>query len=194
MIILALIGIDGSGKSSLIDELANRLSDLGKLVKVLTPLKNATDLTVIKEHYNEKYQEKLSNKDIGQLLAFDLYLQSERIKMKKDVDIVILDRWTYCHEAYCYATMQQSKTIQAILDCCIEPNKTFYISVSEDTAMVRLANRATIKTQENKALLKRANKKYKQITKEQSNMYEISNENGEFNKAVETIINIVLQV
>lgn len=193
MLIFALIGIDGSGKSGLIEEVAQRLKNLGKVVDILTPLKSATDLTIIKETYLQKFGEPMSNTDIGQILAFDLYLQSEYLKTKDDVDIVLLDRWSYCHEAYCYATMQQNKTTQVIIDCCIEPHKTFYIAVNEDTAMIRLTNRPTIKVQENKALLKRANRKYKKIVNSKSNIYEISNEDGEFDAAVECIVDLILQ-
>lgn len=195
---IAFCGIDGSGKTTIIKEIRKWLLSLGYDVKTLRPLKATSfyskNFKIVTNHYKERFTENFPGHDGSVLLGFNLVQESERmLKTKKENQIVLIDRWTPCHEAYSYAHLIKSKQLQAILDSCLIPDMTFLINVDLNVALNRISSRNQVKEQESYPILYRARKKYLKNAETTKGIQIINNNDGELEKAIHSIKEAILE-
>lgn len=195
--IVAFCGIDGAGKTSIITEIKKWLSENDYSVKYLKAVKGTStyckNFDKIVESYKDMFSENLPGEYGSVLLGFQLFQESEKLKRQKNkYDIILLDRWTTCHEAYSYAYIIKNKPLKSILKSCLTPDLTFLIDVDLETALKRVNQREVVKKQESYPILKRARKKYLKIAEENLDIITITNEDGYFNEAVEQIKKVIM--
>ncbi|WP_158318799.1 dTMP kinase [Robertmurraya kyonggiensis] len=195
---IAFSGIDGAGKTTIINAIERWLRSEGYNVNSMKSVKGdsiyCNNFEKIISNYKKTYSENFPGKYGSIILAFKLFQESEEIKsFSRDNNIILMDRWKLCHDAYSSAYLLNSKALKSILDNCIEPDITFLIDVNLSVALERISQRDVIKKQETYPVLYRAKKRYLQAAKEKNNIFLIGNSDGELNEAIEKIKIIIIK-
>ncbi|MUG24894.1 dTMP kinase [Paenibacillus macerans] len=169
IMLIAFCGIDGSGKSTHVEFLAEWLSRQQLKVKRFKPINSDNDfltyLQTIGKNYSDLYNEAMPREHRSILLAFELFQQSEAVKKWLAEDyIVVVDRWIYSHYAYAYARNIETKTLHAILDSCLKPDLVFLLDVPVDTSLQRIDERGPKRSMnESEAILEKARERFLQL-------------------------------
>lgn len=171
--IIAFVGIDGCGKSSLMNYVYESLIRKGYSVLNLKPNSHNCESSIllnkVKRTYlsDEKNYKRMLNEKIADTLAFELLKTSEQIKKQKDdYDFILLDRWAACQEIYDKVWFVWNSYIKSCLDLCIIPDITVCIKADLKLVEQRLKKRGNIKGHENMTALARINKIYNKFAKD----------------------------
>lgn len=194
--IISFCGIDGAGKSSLIELTEKELKNNGYSVFVFKSVSSKSlfckQFEQVSCYYKKKYMRNIPTNYSSILLAFKLFQDSQFIdKIKDKFDFILLDRWVPCHKAFSRTYLTQSDLLDCILESCINPDLTFIVNTDINTSQRRILERGSIKKQESFYILYRAQKYYLEYSKNK-NCYLIENEDDKLNEAKNKIIKIVL--
>ena len=157
--IICVEGIDGSGKSSVIEKITNELDKRDLTTKVIHfPNEEAYFGKIIYDHLNGKRE---IPSDIFQALyIMDMYDKQQNIKQStKYYDVVILDRWYFSTLAYSkyYRTQEIIENISYSL---LMPDITFLLDTPLNALLKRLKGKNKDKYEANIELLKAAKDEY----------------------------------
>ncbi len=198
MKLIAFVGIDGAGKTSILNAVYSILAAQRKKIARLKPASGNTEiaktLRLIRNAYShkDKQQQREINQKIAEVLAVDLLKTSERIKeMYSSYDYVLVDRWTMCQEVYDKTWLVWNSFINECLALCYKPDMVFLISAEMDLVQKRLSNRPVVKETENILSLKRVNRLYHSLAKE--NGWIVIKNNQRLDDAVSIVYNKLLE-
>ena len=157
--IIAVEGIDGSGKTTLVRRLKDSLEDRGFMVKSLKMKGHTSDIagffTERRMNYENQYM-KLS------ALMFDLMVRNKELEESLDCDYVIF-RYTDSLSAYFDSLNVFIPWVDEIKKCIYEPNIVILLDCPVEIALERLNRRETnLKELENKEYLTRVKERYLQ--------------------------------
>lgn len=158
--IIAVEGIDGSGKTTLVKRLKDFLEERGFTVKALKMKGRTADIagffTEKRMNYENQYM-KLS------ALMFDLMVKNRELEERLDCDYVIFDRYTDSLSAYFDSLNIFIPWVDEIKKCIYEPNLVILLDCSVDIALDRLKGREeSLKELENRDYLTRVKERYLQ--------------------------------
>lgn len=192
--IVAFVGIDGTGKSTLISWLAKYLEETGKIVHIVKALRPDStfmnNYNMIRKEYLCQYLDKKHQLNIigSYIMSFDLIQHSENIKMMDSANkVIILDRWAICQKLYAKVWMAENDFTKIVYDMCLEPDITFVIDSEMNLIEQRLQNRGGANEHENILCLRRLKKLYNKYAMEHEKAVIIQN-NDEIDNAYMNII------
>lgn len=198
MKLIAFVGMDGVGKTSILNSIYSILVERGKKVAKIKPESGDTEiakvLRMIRDTYSQKdkQQQRELNQKIAEALALDLLKTSEKIKEAySSFDYVLVDRWTMCQEVYDKTWFVWNDFINECLALCYKPDIVFLISAEMDIVQRRLSSRPVVKETENIFSLKRVNRLYHNLAKE--NGWEVIENNKTLNDAVSKVYQKLLE-
>ncbi|OBZ14207.1 hypothetical protein A8L34_09610 [Bacillus sp. FJAT-27264] len=192
--IIAFVGIDGTGKTTLLSRFAEYVEKKGKSVQVIKALRpNSTfmkNYNMIRKEFLIQHPDKNHQLNIigSYIMSFDLLQISEVIKGLDSPDtVIILDRWAICQQLYAKIWMAQNDFTNISYDMCLEPDITFVIDSDMNLILERLENRGGANEFENTLSLRRLKKLYLKYADEHKKAVLIEN-NNELYKAYRNII------
>ncbi|WP_225999286.1 hypothetical protein [Paenibacillus sp. BJ-4] len=192
--IIAFVGIDGTGKTTLLSRFAEYVEKKGKSVHVIKALRpNSTfmkNYNMIRKEFLIQHPDKNHQLNIigSYIMSFDLLQISEVIKGLDSPDtVIILDRWAICQQLYAKIWMAQNDFTNISYDMCLEPDITFVIDSDMNLILERLENRGGANEFENTLSLRRLKKLYLKYADEHKKAVLIEN-NNELCKAYRNII------
>lgn len=158
--IIAVEGIDGSGKTTLVKRLKDSLEERGFTVKALKMKGHTADIagffTEKRMNYENQYM-KLS------ALMFDLMVRNRELEESLDCDYVIFDRYTDSLSAYFDSLSVFIPWVDEIKKCIYEPYLVILLDCSVDIALERLNRREeSLKELENRDYLTQVKERYLQ--------------------------------
>jgi dTMP kinase len=183
-IVLAICGIDGSGKTTQVTLLADLLAQKGFKVKITkAKMINSEVLFSLSEKmFGDKYDYHPGIPPLlmNVVLACDAahhYLNED--KQWDDYDFVICDRHKLCYEAYSDAYGTDMEWIRQILTLINDPDLVFYIETPVEIAINRLNNRIDkpIRSDETPEILNESLKSYRKLIPEKTNVVSINGNN-----------------
>lgn len=122
----------------------------------------------------------------------DLLKTSEKIKeAHSSFDYVLVDRWTMCQEVYDKTWFVWNDFINECLALCYKPDIVFLISAEMDIVQRRLSSRPVVKETENIFSLKRVNRLYHNLAKE--NGWEVIENDKTLDDAVSKVCQKLLE-
>lgn len=198
MKLIAFVGMDGVGKTCILNSIYSILVERGKKVAKIKPESGDTEiakvLRMIRDAYSQKdkQQQRELNQKIAEALALDLLKTSEKIKEAySSFDYVLVDRWTMCQEVYDKTWFVWNDFINECLALCYKPDIVFLISAEMDIVQRRLSSRPVVKETENIFSLKRVNRLYHNLAKE--NGWEVIENNKTLDDAVSKVYQKLLE-
>lgn len=198
MKLIAFVGMDGVGKTGILNSIYGILVERGKKVAKIKPESGDTEiakaLRMIRDAYSQKdkQQQRELNQKIAEALALDLLKTSEKIKEAySSFDYVLVDRWTMCQEVYDKTWFVWNDFINECLALCYKPDIVFLISAEMDIVQRRLSSRPVVKETENIFSLKRVNRLYHNLAKE--NGWEVIENNKTLDDAVSKVYQKLLE-
>lgn len=132
---IVLEGIDGSGKSSLVDPIARYFIDKGKTVWVTSEPTTSEIGELARETLKQGNRDRLR----ALLMAADRIDHTREIRefLKDPNAVVICDR--YKHSALAYQTLTfPAEDINVLNKGCLEPDLVIYMDISPDVALSRI--------------------------------------------------------
>ena len=154
---IAIIGIDGSGKTTLINKLEKRLILNGYAVKKCSYKQH--NYTILEE-YSSKF---FITQEMRMYASFFDFLST--FSEAKDVDFILWDRFIFCILAYYRALkISSSETLSHLIQNFM-PDYIYYLDIPVNSAIKRLKNRGPVKPLENAEFLSKVQKEYKKICK-----------------------------
>lgn len=167
--IIAVCGIDGSGKTTFVNKYAMMLEKKGLRVKKMKLELN--NQKIIEQVFPSEMNRK--GKKRGEVLwerigvAFDFvnyYLDIDKIN---DYDVIICDRYDLCYLAYSrvYGIRRRVyRKIKKIYEVAPIPNYYIYFDISTQNALKRIEERGEkISRDEHEEILERVQKYYKEL-------------------------------
>lgn len=171
--IIAFVGVDGAGKSTVIEGVKDYLESQNKKVLIYKSANKNTEFTkllsLIKENciQKESIVMKELNQIVANMLAFQILCDSEKLKeLESEYDFILLDRWTYCQKIYDKIWFVWNGFIDECLSNCLVPSQTFLITAEIKNIEERLEKRSEIKPTENILVLKRVKRQYERYAEE----------------------------
>src|SRR5262245_11313206 len=172
---ITLCGIDGAGKTTLGQMLADALQDVwpvdnGQPPRVLFTKLVGDDSEVIR-YYKllVDIDPQFDGRSQNYIFAFERVRTANTVlrSLLRDYDVVIIDRYVYCDFAYSRARGRDDSMYYTVLDHVPIPDLGFVIDVPADVAITRLESRKELwPFQENAELLRRARTTYLDVAKE----------------------------
>jgi dTMP kinase len=199
--VIAVCGIDGSGKSSQVQLLASHLSGKGYRVKITkAKMINSEILFTLSEKlFGDRYDyhPNIPPLIMNVILACDVahhYLNE--CEDWKDYDVVICDRHKLCYEAYSLAYGTEMEWVIHILSLIKNPDVTIYIETPFQIAMDRLKNRRDkpIRSDETPEILEACLISYHEIMDAYDNVYMIDGSRGIDEVHAEVVNRIRLEI
>ena len=182
--IIAFVGIDGVGKTTLINMFAKYLKKKGKKVHIIKALNAHSSFmknyNILRNKFFLKYpnQKHAFNVISSYLMSFDLFQQSEKIKkMDSNDTIILLDRWAICQQLYAKVWMANNEFIDLAYNSCLKPNLTFVIDADMELVQKRIKDRGGANEFENFFSLRRLKKLYQNYAKNNKKIVYIKNNN-----------------
>lgn len=161
---IALIGIDGSGKSSLAAQLQHYLTETCNY-KVLIAASDKMNSAVLKAIEN-KTGRKVSDELRLTAFAFDLAIKYQQVADMQELDFIMWDRYYYCLFAYFSALNTDLGSVREIISIMPVPDCTFFLDIDVPTALERIEQRGEPqKKEESYDYLKAVQREYMQIIK-----------------------------
>lgn len=198
MKLIAFVGMDGVGKTGILNSIYSILVERGKKVAKIKPESGDTEiakvLRMIRDAYSQKdkQQQRELNQKIAEALALDLLKASEKIKeAHSSFDYVLVDRWTMCQEVYDKTWFVWNDFINECLTLCYKPDIVFLISAEMDIVQRRLSSRPVVKKTENIFSLKRVSRLYHNLAKE--NGWEVIENDKTLDDAVSKVCQKLLE-
>lgn len=152
MLHIAMIGIDGSGKTTAI-QMLKEYSKLFKINVVCSDIKG-DNYYLVKQAVKGEF---VNRDSIAIACAFDLYKLYYELE-NTNPGIVLWDRFSYCIEAC--NTESVFICVKDILNGIPKPMYTFYFDLDPKTALLRLQRRGDIKPHETLEFLTECRRRY----------------------------------
>jgi dTMP kinase len=192
--IIAFVGIDGTGKTTLLNKFKQYLTESGKSVQIIKALRADSDFMLYYNKVREEYLRQCPGQNhelniIGSyIMSFDLIRWSEEVKkMNKADEIILLDRWAICQQLFAKVWMAQSVFTNISYGMCLEPDLTYIIDSDMDLVLQRLKDRGGASEYENILGLKRLKKLYRKYAENNEKAVLITN-NGDIYQPLQEII------
>lgn len=192
--IIAFVGVDGTGKSTLISLLAKYLEETGKIVHIKKALRLDSifmkNYNMIRKEFSMQHPDKKHQLNIigSYIMSFDLLQHSGNIQKMDSTDkVIILDRWAICQQLYAKVWMAENDFTNIAYGMCLEPDITFVIDSEMNLIEQRLQNRGGANEHENILCLRRLKKLYNKYAVEHEKAVLIEN-NDEIDIAYMNII------
>lgn len=192
--IIAFVGVDGTGKTTLLSKFEKYLKKNNKQVQILKALKPGTNFltnyNIVKHEFIKDYPDKLHYFNIisSHLMSFDLFQQSEYLKkINNDDNVILLDRWAICQKLYSQVWMAENQFSKMVYKMCLVPDLTFVLDCELNVIKKRLELRGGANEFENYLALRRLKKKYIRYAESDENAILIRN-NGSLESAFYEII------
>jgi thymidylate kinase len=156
--VVAIGGIDGSGKTSTIDTLRSNLPMSSTNFVRTSTKENArrvwslsgADIDSPRAHFSGDVAE-----SIRFAHAFDFleHYEARILPLLATESLVVSDRWSYCTVAFANAGTRLGSMVSKVLMYVDPPDCFIYLDISAETAVQRIASRGEIKGDESVALL-----------------------------------------
>lgn len=192
--IVAFVGIDGSGKTTFLSQLAEYIEKTGKTVQIIKALNPDSffmkNYNMMRKEFWLQHPDKKHEFNImgSYIMSFNLLQQSEVIKDMDSTDrVIILDRWKICQQLYAKVWMAENNFTRIAYQMCLEPDLTYVIDSNMNLIEQRLQDRGGANEFENILCLRRLKKLYLKYAKENEKAILIQN-NEEINDAYMSII------
>jgi thymidylate kinase len=192
--IIAFVGVDGTGKTTLLSRFARHVEKEGKTVHIIKALRPDStfmkNYNMLRKEFLLQHQDKKHQLNIlgSYIMSFDLLQLSEAIKELDSTEkVIILDRWAICQQLYAKVWMAENDFTNIAYDMCFEPDLTFVIDSDMDLIEERLQNRGGANEFENILCLRRLKKLYLKYAMKHEKAVLIQN-NNEIYKAYRNII------
>ena len=145
-IFIAYEGIDGSGKTTQVDLLKERMTEqhgLTKLFKNVSPSAIGKTIRTVLDSDSGLY---VNNLQMACLFIAELYVVAKEIEECLDLGInVICDRWTYSTLAYAGYTHSDRAHIVGMYQRILNPDIVIYLDVDPKTSIERINARGEAK-------------------------------------------------
>ncbi|MDR0404883.1 MAG: hypothetical protein LBH37_03750 [Oscillospiraceae bacterium] len=165
--IIAFVGVDGTGKTTLLSKFAEYLKQTGKTVTIIKALRPDTtfakNYNMVRKEFFEKYPNKKHELNVigSYIMGFDLLQNSEDIKDSDSSNkVIILDRWAICQQLYAKVWIAENDFTNIVYSMCLEPDLTFVIDSEMDLIEKRIQSRGGANEFENILCLRRLKKLY----------------------------------
>ena len=192
--IIAFVGVDGTGKSTLLSRFAKYLEKTGKKVHIIKALRPDStfmkNYNMIRKEYLSQHPEKTHQLNVcgSYIMSFDLLQYSEIIKELDSTNkVILLDRWAICQQLYAKVWMAENDFANIVYGMCVEPDITFVIDSDMDLIEQRLQDRGGANEHENILCLRRLKRLYNKYAAEHEKAVLIQN-NGEIEHAYSIIV------
>lgn len=159
--LIAIEGIDGSGKSTIAKELVKFLSSLGY------------DAVLLKEPSDSIYGQKIKEAEerLSPEEELRLFLLDREVDVKERIlpalekgKIVVMDRYYYSNVAYQSARGIDAKKILELNErIAPKPNLVIILDVSPETALKRISHRSKLTVFENREYLEKVRENFLKI-------------------------------
>jgi len=182
--IIAFVGVDGTGKSTLLSRFANYLENKGKTVHIIKALRPDStfmrNYNMIRKEFLSQHPDKAHQLNVfgSYIMSFDLFQHSEAIKKLDSTDkVILLDRWAICQQLYAKVWMAENDFANIAYGMCIEPDITFVIDSDMNLIEQRLQDRGGPNEHENILCLRRLKRLYYKYAKEHEKAVLVQNNN-----------------
>ena len=137
--LFALCGVDGCGKSTLVDEVSKKLQEQGVFTEVIKKDQKQNVALVDELWVGEKDWSKgkfAQAVSLASVFDFLWHYHNRILPIYASGSVIICDRYSYCYIAY-MKSVGAPNEIVTLIEQIIEPVKTFYIRVPADVAISR---------------------------------------------------------
>ncbi|MEM0204152.1 MAG: dTMP kinase [Archaeoglobaceae archaeon] len=186
MCLIAIEGIDGSGKTTIAQHLCNFLSSLGY------------DCVVFKEPSDSVYGERIrsSKQRLSAEEELQLFILDREIDVRERIlpalqsgKIVIMDRYYYSNIAYQSCRGIDAEKIREMNESFApKPDLVILLDVSVDIALQRISGRKRLTVFEEKEYLEKVRKRFLEIADERTKIVDAKNELEDVKRRVEKIV------
>lgn len=192
--LICICGIDGSGKSRVIEYLANEFSQINVPIKCIDPMKNGLLVRALRQ-LNSSFRETIDPTLLSSCYANDMLHCIEHLPQKKD-QIILTHRYDICCRLYAELSGADVSYITTICSKLPKPSLYIYMDVYPEIAVMRIKKRSGDKVTPKESLqnLYLAREKYLElISQNTQNIIKIEN-NGTFDEVVPQLQKIVREV
>ena len=193
--LIAISGIDGSGKSSIISSLARKLENQGYKVLItdaMQPCNYFRNLKEASKRLNMKVWDVF-----GATLPNICYVADLHESINKNIlpnidiyDYIIIHRYDLCCRAYSMLNDCDMNLIDSLLMGIPKPDFHFYLDVDIEVALKRIEIRSKIKSEkENFITLSNAIQNYKKLFNKYNDIFIIDN-----NDTLDACINVIEEI
>jgi thymidylate kinase len=140
--LIAVCGVDGSGKNTYIERIAKIF--LHKNVKCIDPMQCGEAVNLLKsmaKQQGKSIREMYTSTMISNCFALDLLKGINDCYNHCKDQIIISHRYTLCSKVYSKINGSDMQEMQAICDLLPVPDLLIYLSVSVETAQLRIEHR-----------------------------------------------------
>lgn len=180
--IIAFVGIDGTGKTTLLSLFEKYLKKNNKQVQTFKALKSETrflnNYNMIKQEFlkDNPNMQHYFNVISSHLMSFDLFQQSEYLKeINNEDNVILLDRWAICQKLYSQVWMAENEFSKLVYKACLVPDLTFVLDCDMDVVKKRLDLRGGPNEFENYLVLRRLKRQYLRYVETDENAVLIQN-------------------
>lgn len=191
--IFALCGIDGCGKSTLVEKLIAKLQE-HKVVAEKVKKQRRLNVDLVQKYWSGEMD--WSKGEFAKLVsiasAFDflVHYEYEILPRHRSGNIIICDRYSYCYAAY-MDSVKANLNSSLLFANVVQPTKTFHVHVSPEVAVMRHHSRGGPSPDETPEVMKNFSDSYEKILIESNNVIKVDNTNN-IEKSVDKILGEIL--
>ena len=184
LMLVAIVGIDGSGKSTQIEMLKNSELYTVNSCKAVPNNRNIIENLSFEDYVT--YKQTLSF-----AMALDLISAYNNQMIEDNATINIWDRYKYCIHAYFMAEHISYEKTHIVLNQIKTPDLTIWLKIDPKLAEKRIHSRGIAKPGENEKFLSLIHECYESVLKDADNVYELDCKERSANEIHEEIMSTI---